>query len=115
MYRKFFRSPYMWHHKYFQKLFSVSPSQHPIVVLKDVAYQDLRSVIDFMYHGEVNVTPQQLHSVLKVSFEVILLPNSLLLVVMRRKSDCEIRLIDLKGTFSEMMNRDNFFLIYFSV
>lgn len=52
---------------YFQKLFSVSPSQHPIVVLKDVAYQDLRSVIDFMYHGEVNVTPQQLRSVLKTA------------------------------------------------
>lgn len=36
-------------------------------MLKDVAYEDLKSVVDFMYHGEVNVTPEQLHSVLKVN------------------------------------------------
>lgn len=49
-----------------QKLFSINPCQHPIVVLKDVTYRDLQSVIHFMYHGEIDVSQEHLESVLKV-------------------------------------------------
>ena len=51
----------------FQNLFSsVIPGQHPIVILKDVSYEDLDSVVQFMYNGIVNVSSDKLPAVLKV-------------------------------------------------
>ncbi|XP_049885305.1 longitudinals lacking protein, isoforms H/M/V-like [Pectinophora gossypiella] len=49
---------------YFQALFMDNPSRHPIVILKDVTFADLRTMVDFMYYGEVNVTEEQLPQVL---------------------------------------------------
>uniref|UniRef100_A0A2A4IX55 BTB domain-containing protein n=1 Tax=Heliothis virescens TaxID=7102 RepID=A0A2A4IX55_HELVI len=49
---------------YFQSLFVDNPSPHPIVILKDVTFADLRTMVDFMYCGEVNVTEEQLPKVL---------------------------------------------------
>ncbi|KAL1140957.1 hypothetical protein AAG570_000883 [Ranatra chinensis] len=40
---------------YFQALFVGHPDKHPIVILKDVPYSDMRSLLDFMYRGEVSV------------------------------------------------------------
>lgn len=40
-----------------------NPSRHPIVILKDVSFSDLRTMVDFMYYGEVNVTEEQLPQV----------------------------------------------------
>lgn len=52
---------------YFQTLFSVNPCQHPIVILKDVKYSDLKTMVDFMYYGEVNVSQEQLPAILKTA------------------------------------------------
>ncbi|XP_045531199.1 BTB/POZ domain-containing protein 18-like isoform X2 [Pieris brassicae] len=49
---------------YFQALFVDNPSRHPIVILKDVTFSNLRTMVDFMYYGEVNVTEEQLPQVL---------------------------------------------------
>ncbi|KAJ2954124.1 hypothetical protein O0L34_g2346 [Tuta absoluta] len=49
---------------YFQALFMDNPSRHPIVILKDVTFADLRTMVDFMYYGEVHVTEEQLPQVL---------------------------------------------------
>jgi hypothetical protein len=51
-----------------QTLFSVNPCQHPIVILKDVKYSDLKTMVDFMYYGEVNVSQEQLPAILKVLY-----------------------------------------------
>lgn len=40
-----------------------NPSRHPIVILKDVAFNDLRTIVDFMYYGEVNITQEELPQV----------------------------------------------------
>lgn len=37
-----------------------NPSSHPIVILKDVRFSDLRIIVDFVYYGEVNITEDQL-------------------------------------------------------
>lgn len=50
-----------------QELFSANPCRHPIVVLKDVAFNDLKCVVDFIYFGEVNVSQERLHPIFKVS------------------------------------------------
>lgn len=37
-----------------------NPCEHPIVILKDVAHQELRQLLQFMYRGEVHVRQQEL-------------------------------------------------------
>ncbi|XP_041986464.1 uncharacterized protein LOC121738470 [Aricia agestis] len=52
---------------YFHSLFVDNPSHHPIVILKDVTFADLRTMVDFMYYGQVNVTEEQLPQVLETA------------------------------------------------
>ncbi|CAG9770984.1 unnamed protein product [Ceutorhynchus assimilis] len=52
---------------YFQSLFTINPCQHPIVILKDVKFIDLKIMVDFMYYGEVNVSQEQLPYILKTA------------------------------------------------
>ncbi|GJQ84355.1 putative nuclear pore complex protein [Trypoxylus dichotomus] len=52
---------------YFQTLFLDHPSRHPIVILKDVRFAELRTLIEFMYKGEVNVEYCQLSALLKTA------------------------------------------------
>ncbi|XP_038116708.1 broad-complex core protein isoform X2 [Culex quinquefasciatus] len=52
---------------YFQTLFLDHPARHPIVILKDVRFAELRTLVDFMYKGEVNVEYCQLSALLKTA------------------------------------------------
>ncbi|XP_077555461.1 uncharacterized protein LOC144169905 isoform X2 [Haemaphysalis longicornis] len=52
---------------FFQNLFAENQCQHPIVILKDFKFNELRAIVDFMYHGEVNVSREQLASLLKAA------------------------------------------------
>ena len=52
---------------YFQSLFMANPCKHPIIILKDVRFVDLKSIIDFMYRGEVNVSQDKLSALLKTA------------------------------------------------
>ncbi|XP_044002149.1 gastrula zinc finger protein XlCGF48.2-like isoform X2 [Aphidius gifuensis] len=52
---------------YFQTLFLDHPNRHPIVILKDVRFSELRTLVDFMYKGEVNVEYCQLSALLKTA------------------------------------------------
>lgn len=52
---------------YFQALFVNHPDKHPIVILKDVPYSDMRSLLDFMYRGEVSVDQDRLTAFLRVA------------------------------------------------
>lgn len=52
---------------YFQSLFLDHPGRHPIVILKDVRFAELRTLIEFMYKGEVNVEYCQLSALLKTA------------------------------------------------
>ncbi|XP_025163332.1 protein tramtrack, beta isoform isoform X2 [Harpegnathos saltator] len=52
---------------YFQALFIGHPDKHPIVILKDVPYVDMRSLLDFMYRGEVSVDQDRLTAFLRVA------------------------------------------------
>jgi Cys2His2 zinc finger developmental/cell cycle regulator len=52
---------------YFQALFVNHPDKHPIVILKDVPYVDMRSLLDFMYRGEVSVDQDRLTAFLRVA------------------------------------------------
>lgn len=52
---------------YFQALFVNHPDKHPIVILKDVPYADMKSLLDFMYRGEVSVDQERLSAFLRVA------------------------------------------------
>ncbi|CRK99546.1 CLUMA_CG012864, isoform B [Clunio marinus] len=52
---------------YFQALFVNHPEKHPIVILKDIPFADMKSLLDFMYRGEVSVDQERLSAFLRVA------------------------------------------------
>lgn len=52
---------------YFKELFLANPCKHPIVILKDMKMEDLKTILDFMYKGEVNIFNHQLGALLKTA------------------------------------------------
>ncbi|CAO1345381.1 unnamed protein product [Diamesa serratosioi] len=52
---------------YFQSLFFENPCQHPIVVMRDVKWPELKSVVEFMYKGEINVSQDQIAPLIKIA------------------------------------------------
>jgi len=55
---------------FFRNILRRNPHQHPLLYLKGVKYSDLQSVLNFMYHGEVNVAQEELNSFLAVAEEL---------------------------------------------
>lgn len=51
----------------FQAVLASHPDKHPIVILKDVRYVDMRDLLDFMYRGEVSVDQDNLSGFLRVA------------------------------------------------
>ncbi|XP_059479491.1 protein bric-a-brac 2-like isoform X9 [Neocloeon triangulifer] len=49
---------------YFKDLFKENPCQHPVIIFRNVTFDDLMALVDFMYNGEVNVEQEQLASFL---------------------------------------------------
>jgi len=52
---------------FFRSILRRNPHQHPLLYLKGVKYQELVSVLNFMYQGEVNVAQEELNSFLAVA------------------------------------------------
>ncbi|XP_039286432.1 protein bric-a-brac 1 isoform X3 [Nilaparvata lugens] len=52
---------------YFQALFFDNPCRHPIVILKDVRWPELKAAVEFMYKGEINVSQEQIGPLLQVA------------------------------------------------
>jgi len=51
---------------YFRELLGgISPWQHPVLLLSQVPFQDLTSILDFVYLGQVTVVQENLQSFLK--------------------------------------------------
>ena len=38
-----------------QVLSSLAPWQHPVLILKDIKYEELSGIVEFIYHGEVSI------------------------------------------------------------
>lgn len=52
---------------YFKDVFKENPCQHPVIIFKNVKYEDLLAIIEFMYQGEVNVQQEHLSSFLNTA------------------------------------------------
>ena len=55
---------------FFRSVLKKNPHAHPLLYLKGVKYADLVAVLNFMYHGEVNVAQEELNSFLAVAEEL---------------------------------------------
>ncbi|KAH8417563.1 hypothetical protein KR222_001897 [Zaprionus bogoriensis] len=51
---------------YFQEIFTTNPCQHPIIILKDVSFNIMCELLEFMYQGVVNVKHTELQSFMKI-------------------------------------------------
>jgi len=52
---------------FFRSILRQNPHQHPLLYLKGVEFTDIQAVLNFMYHGEVNVAQEELNSFLAVA------------------------------------------------
>ncbi|XP_015178611.1 PREDICTED: longitudinals lacking protein, isoform G isoform X7 [Polistes dominula] len=52
---------------YFEGLLSEHYDKHPVFILKDVKFKELKAMIDYMYKGEVNISQDQLTALLKAA------------------------------------------------
>ena len=55
---------------FFRSILKQNPHQHPLLYLKGVEFADLQAVLNFMYHGEVNVAQEELNSFLTVAVDL---------------------------------------------
>merc|ERR1712198_314679 len=55
---------------FFRTILRRNQHAHPLLYLKGVKFSDLQSVLNFMYHGEVNVAQEELNSFLAVAEEL---------------------------------------------
>lgn len=49
---------------YFKQIFKENPCQHPVIIFRNFKFEDLNAIVNFMYHGEVNIFQEQLESFL---------------------------------------------------
>jgi len=52
---------------FFRNILRRNHHQHPLLYMKGIKYSDLQAVLNFMYHGEVNVAQEELNSFLAVA------------------------------------------------
>ena len=52
---------------FFQKLFRMNKHTHPLLYMRDVAFQDLVAIVDFLYCGEANILQENLDSFLTLA------------------------------------------------
>ena len=52
---------------FFKNMLRRNQHQHPLLYMKGVSYRDMEAVLNFMYHGEVNIAQEDLNSFLQVA------------------------------------------------
>lgn len=52
---------------YLRKIFKENPSQHSVIIFKNIKYDDLLAIVDYMYQGEVNIEEGAITTFLKTA------------------------------------------------
>lgn len=73
---------------YFQTLFMENSCDHPIVFLKDIKYAEIKTILDYMYKGEVNVAQEELPGIYNNNIVHIMtmFPSDLFFMVIYRRA-----------------------------
>ncbi|XP_066970613.1 zinc finger and BTB domain-containing protein 14-like isoform X10 [Macrobrachium rosenbergii] len=53
--------------EYFEKIFDNTPCKHPVIVLKDIAWDELEALLSYMYDGVVSVAQNDLARLIKAA------------------------------------------------
>lgn len=82
---------------YFKNIFKENPCQHPVIILKDVKPEEIMSLLNFMYQGEVNVKQEDLSTFLKVAK----------MLQIKGLEDCERQIIPLLNDYINVPEPQN--------
>ena len=52
---------------FFKKMIEMNNNKHPVIILRDVPFAHMSAILEFMYHGEVSVTQEDLPAFLKTA------------------------------------------------
>lgn len=52
---------------YFEQILSESPTEHPIIILKDVPYWQMQALLHFIYKGELNTDETKLSQLVELA------------------------------------------------
>ncbi|XP_022251047.1 zinc finger protein 236-like isoform X2 [Limulus polyphemus] len=52
---------------FFKGIFEENPCKHPVIVMKDVKFSELKAIVDFMYRGEIHLPKDELQSFLQTA------------------------------------------------
>jgi hypothetical protein len=55
---------------FLQDLLTNSEDSHPYIILSEMSFDDVRSIVEFIYRGELNVGADHFASVLKIAEEL---------------------------------------------
>jgi len=55
---------------FLQDILTNTEDSHPYIILSEMSFDDVRSIIEFIYHGELNVGADHFASVLKIAEEL---------------------------------------------
>ena len=55
---------------FFRTVLRKNPHHHPLLYMKGIRYNDLESLLNFMYYGEVSIAQEELNSFLAVAEEL---------------------------------------------
>merc|ERR1711875_151772 len=52
---------------FFKKMIEMNNNKHPLIVLRNIPFLHMSAILEFMYHGEVSVTQEELPAFLKTA------------------------------------------------
>ena len=92
---------------FFKGVLRRNQHQHPLLYLKGVSFRDMEAVLNFMYHGEVNVAQDDLNSFLQVAEDLRVKGIKLLIILeyISRIVPCQLDLIMLFRVDPEQLNK----------
>jgi len=99
---------------FFRYILKQHPHQHPLLYLKGVRYEDISSVLNFMYHGEVNVAHDDLNTFLAVAEDLKVKgltqskPKEVKTVVKEKAASKVIHIDPLSSKDERHVNNDQF-------
>ena len=57
---------------FFQNLLKRNKHEHPLIYMKGMKYEDLLTIVDFMYYGETNIYQENIDSFLSIAEDLCL-------------------------------------------
>ncbi|XP_042227433.1 protein tramtrack, beta isoform-like [Homarus americanus] len=74
---------------YFDKIFEATHCKHPVIIMKDIRYEDMEALLNYMYLGEVKVLQRDLPGLLRAA-ECLKIKGLAVPDEAPKKEECEV-------------------------